>query len=109
VLSLGRDDGAFQLVYHPITRRTPRPPAPPVPQRIGIALVPPEYMTALSASGTHDRNGEEATDIQSTTPCDARLAGTSMVPAGHRHEHQGASPAASLQAVWRGTRRLNLS
>jgi hypothetical protein len=74
----------------------PRLPPPPVPQRIGIALVPRGNATALSASGTHGSSGEEATDIQSTCPPpNPRLAEAIMVPAGHGHENQGASPAAS--------------
>jgi hypothetical protein len=37
----------------------------------------------------------KATDIQGTCPPpDARMVETSMVTAGHGHEHQGASPAA---------------
>jgi hypothetical protein len=80
----------------PATRRAPRLPPPPVPQRIGIALVPRGYATALSASETHGSSGEEATDIQSTCPPPlARLAEAIMVPASHEHEHQGTSPAAS--------------
>jgi hypothetical protein len=78
------------------TKRAPRLPPTPVPQRIGIALVTRGNATALSASGTHGRSGEEATDIQSTCPIpNARLAEAIMVPAGYGHEHQGASPAAS--------------
>jgi hypothetical protein len=92
----GWDDGAPRLVSSPATRRTPRLSPPPVPQRIGISLVPQGNVTALSASGTHGSSGEEATDIQSTCPPpNARLAEAIMVPAGHGHEHQGASPAAS--------------
>jgi hypothetical protein len=67
-----------------------------VPQRIGIALVPRGNAIALSASGSYSSSCEEATDIQGTRPDpDDRLAETSMVPAGHGHEHQGALPAAS--------------
>jgi hypothetical protein len=50
----------------------------------------------MCASGTYGSSGEEDTDIQGTCPpSDAILAGTSMLPAGHGHEQQGASPAAS--------------
>jgi hypothetical protein len=66
-----------------------------VPQLIGIALVPRRNATALSSSRTYGNTGEESTDIQSTCPPpNARLAETSIVSAGHGHEHQGASPAA---------------
>jgi hypothetical protein len=92
----GWDYGAPRLVPPPATRRAPRLPPPPVPQRIGTALVPRGNATALSASGTHGSSGEEATHIQSTCPPpNSRLAEEIMVPAGHGHEHQGASPAAS--------------
>jgi hypothetical protein len=59
----GWDDGASRLVPPPATWRTPRVPPPPVPQRIGIALVPRGNAIALSASGTHASSCEEATDI----------------------------------------------
>jgi hypothetical protein len=95
-LGRGWDDGAPRLVPLPATRRAPRPPSPPVSHRIGIALVPRGNATALSVSGTHGSSGEEATDIQSICPPpDARLAETIMIPAGHGHEHQGTSPAAT--------------
>jgi hypothetical protein len=95
-LRRGWDDGASRLVLPSTTRRAPRLPPSPVSQRIGIALVPRGNATALSASGTHGSSDEEATDIQSTyPPPDARLAETIMVPVGHGHNHQGASPAAS--------------
>jgi hypothetical protein len=69
-----------------------------------------ENATALSASGTHGSCGEDATDIQSTClPSNARLAEGIMVLAGHGHEHQGASPAASPEKCWTGSRRLNPS
>jgi hypothetical protein len=106
----GWDDGAPRLVSPPATRRASRLPPSPVPQRIGIALVPRGNATALSASVTHGRSGEEATDIQSTCPPpNARQAEAIIVPAGHGHENQGASPAASPEEVWTGTRRLNPS
>jgi hypothetical protein len=70
--------------------------APPVSQRIGVALVLREKSIARYASRTHGSGGEKSTDIQSTcTPSDARLAKTTMVPAGHGHEQHGASPAVS--------------
>jgi hypothetical protein len=95
-LGRGWDDGAPRLVPLPATRRAPRPPSPPVSHRIGFALVPRGNATALSVSGTHGSSGEEATDIQSICPPpDARLAETIMIPAGHGHEHQGTSPAAT--------------
>jgi hypothetical protein len=73
------------LGEHPVFLR------PPVPQRIGIALVPRGNAIALPASGTNGSSGQKAMDIQGTcSPPNARLAKTSMVPAGHRHEHQGA-------------------
>jgi hypothetical protein len=53
-------------------------------------------MIALSASGTYGSSDQKATDIQGNCPPpNARLAKTSMVPAGHRHKHQIALPAAS--------------
>jgi hypothetical protein len=74
------------------------------------SLVPRGKAIVLSASGTHGSSGEEATDIQSTCPPpNARIAEAIMVPAGHGHEHQSASPAASPEEVWTGTRRLNPS
>jgi hypothetical protein len=92
----GWNDGVSRLVPLPATKRAPCLPPPPVPQRIGIALVPRGNATALSASGTHGSSGEEATDIQSTCPPpNARLAEAIMVPAGLGYEYQDASPAAS--------------
>jgi hypothetical protein len=85
-LRRGWDDGAPRFVPPATTRRAPRLPASPVPQRIGIVLVPRGNATVLPACGTYGSSCEEATDIQGTRPApDARLAETSMIPAGHGH------------------------
>jgi hypothetical protein len=55
-----------------------------------------ERRLLCSPERTHSSSNEDATNIQSICPpCYARLAEKIMVQAGHGHEHQGASPAAS--------------
>jgi hypothetical protein len=56
-LCRGWDDGAPRFVPPPTTRRASRLPATPVPQRIGIALIPHGNATDLSSNKTYGRSG----------------------------------------------------